>query len=93
MTNDTGCIFFIAKYFFNRQRQGTIARIIISEVYASFVLQCTVFGLKSKHKTDVEALHGIHLSQKYSMEHFGHRKLLCELSKLSKLNALNNLGY
>ena len=35
--------------------QGTNARKVISEVYAFFVLQCTVFGWKSKHKTDVEA--------------------------------------
>ena len=40
--------------------QGTNARKIISEVYAFFVLQCTVFGRKSKHKTDVKAWHGIH---------------------------------
>ena len=29
-------------------------------MYAFFVLQCTVFGRKSKHKTDVTAWHGIH---------------------------------
>ena len=29
----------------------------------------------------------IHLSHKKSMKYSGHRKLLCELSKLSKLNA------
>ena len=40
--------------------QGFNARKVISEVYASFVLQCTVFGRKSKHKTDVTAWHGIH---------------------------------
>ena len=27
------------------------------------------------------------------MKYSGHRKLLCELSKLSKLNAFNLLGY
>ena len=27
------------------------------------------------------------------MKYSGHRKLLCELSKLSKLNALIHLGY
>ena len=31
--------------------QGNNARKVISEVYAFFVLQCTVFGRKSKHKT------------------------------------------
>ena len=35
--------------------QGTNARKVISEVYAFFVLQCTVFWRKSKHKTDVTA--------------------------------------
>ena len=34
-------------------KQGTNARKVISEVYAFFVLQCSVFGRKSKHKTDV----------------------------------------
>ena len=34
------------------------ARKVISEVYAFFVM-CSVFGRKSKHKTDVEAWHGI----------------------------------
>ena len=40
--------------------QGNNARKLISEVYAFFLLQCTVFGRKSKHKTDVTAWHGIH---------------------------------
>jgi len=35
--------------------QGTNARKVISEVYTFFVLQCIVFGRKSKHKTDVTA--------------------------------------
>ena len=35
--------------------QGTNARKVISEVHAFFVLQCTVFGRKSKHKTDLTA--------------------------------------
>ena len=30
---------------------------LYSEVYAFFVLQCTVFGRKSEHKTDVTAWH------------------------------------
>jgi len=34
-------------------KQGSNARKVISEVYTIFVLQCTVFGRKSKHKTDV----------------------------------------
>ena len=39
--------------------QCTNARTFISEVYAVFLLQCTVFGRKSKHKKDVTAWHGI----------------------------------
>ena len=38
--------------------QGTNSRKVISEVYAFFVLQCTVFGRKPK--TDATAWHGIH---------------------------------
>ena len=49
--------------------QGFNARKVISEVYASFVLQCTVFGRKSKHKTDVTVWHGI-LFQKIIHEIF-----------------------
>ena len=37
------------------QMQGYNARKLISEVYTFFVLQCTVFGWKSKHKTEVAA--------------------------------------
>jgi len=70
--------------------QGFNARKVNSEVYASFVLQCTVTGRYGKHKTDVEAWHGIHLSHNKAMKYSGHRKLLCELSKF---NAFNLLGY
>ena len=35
--------------------QGTNARKVISEVYSYFVLQCTLFERKSKHKTDSTA--------------------------------------
>ena len=35
--------------------------ILVAEVCASFALQCTVSGRYCKHKTDVEAWHGIHL--------------------------------
>ena len=43
------------KFLLYRSSQGTNARKVISEVYEFFVLQCTVFGWKSKHKTDVTA--------------------------------------
>jgi len=39
----------------NQYKQGTNARKVISEVYAFIVLQFTVFGRKSKHKTDTTA--------------------------------------
>ena len=55
--------------------QGRNARNVISKVYASFVLQCTVSGRECKHKTDVEARHGIHLSDTKPKKYFGHRKL------------------
>ena len=77
----------------NLKAQGYNVRKVISELYASFVLQCTVSGRQCKHKTDVTAWHGIHLSHKKSMKYSGLRKLICELSKLSKLNAFNILGY
>ena len=66
--------------------QGYNARKVISLVNAFFVLQCTVFGRISKHKADVTASHGIHLSHKKLMKYSGHRKLLCELS-----NFLNSM--
>ena len=39
--------------------KGPNARKVILEVYAFFVLQCTVLGRKSKYKADVKASHGI----------------------------------
>ena len=62
------------------------------KLYASFVLHGTVSGWLCKHKTDVEAWHGIHLSHKKLMKYSGHRKLLCELSKLSKLTKFNTFN-
>ena len=49
---------------FDTYIQGTNVRKVISEVYAFFVLLCTVFGRKSKHKTDVTAWHEIHFHKK-----------------------------
>ena len=45
---------------------------------------------RRKHKTDVWAWHGIHLSHKKPMKYSGRRKLLCELSKLSNLMLLTS---
>ena len=60
-----------------RQNQGCNARKVISEVYTSFVLHCTVYTRRMS-KPDIR----IHLSHKK------YRKLLCELSKLSNLMLL-----
>ena len=57
-----------------------------------FVLQCTVFWRKSKHKTDITAWHGINFHKNNLWNILVYRKLLCELSKVSKLNAFNNLS-
>ena len=78
----------------SEKNQGTNARKVISQVYAFFVLQCTVFGRKSKHKTDVCMQPDMEsMFTKIILKYSGHRKLLCELSKLSKLNAFILLGY
>ena len=83
-----------SKIFLKCSYQGCNARKVISKIYASFVLRCTVSGLggtvntRRMSKPDM-----IHLSHKKSMKYSGHRKLLCELSKLSNYNAFNLLGY
>ena len=45
----------------HQKMQGYNARRVIFRVVRFFVLQCTGFGRKSKHKTDSTAWHGIHL--------------------------------
>ena len=56
---------------------------------------CSVLSLGGNENTrqmlqpDMGSIFHIKKSMKYS----GHRKLLCELSKLSKFNAFNLLGY
>ena len=47
------------KSFLYPWHQGTNARKVISEVFTFFVLQCTVFGRKSKHsllQPDMESI-------------------------------------
>ena len=59
------------------------------------LLYCSVLSLggnvntKRMSKPDMGSIFYIKKSMKYS----GHRKLLCELSELSKCNAFNLLGY
>ena len=59
------------------------------------LLYCSVLSLggnvntRRMSKPDMGSIFHI----KKSMKYFGHRKLLCEFSKLSKFNAFNLLGY
>ena len=57
-------LFTFLKWSKQSLNQGTNARKVISEVYAFCVLQWTVFGRKSKHKTDVTSYHEIHFQKK-----------------------------
>ena len=77
-------------YIVDCSDQGYNARKVISEVYASFVLSLGGnVNTRRMSKPDMGSIFHIKKSIKYS----GHRKLLCELSKLSKFNAFNLLGY
>ena len=54
-------------------------------------LYCSVLSFGGKVNTDgCHSLTWNPFSHKRSMKYFGHRKLLCELSKLSKLNFLSS---
>ena len=59
------------------------------------LLYCSVLSVggnvntRRMSKPDIASIFHIKKSMKYS----GHRKLICELSKLSKLNAFILLGY
>ena len=69
--------------------QDTNARKVISEVYAFFVLQCSVLSLGGKLNTrrmSQPAMESIFTKIVYEI-------LQCEISKLPKLNALILLGY
>jgi len=54
------------------------------------LLYCSALSLSRNVR---QVWHGIHLSHKKSMKYSGHRKLLCELLKLSKFNAFSLPGY
>ena len=56
--------------------------------YSVLFLGCNV-NTRSMSKPDMGSIFHIKKLMKYS----GHRELLCELSKLSKFNASNFLGY
>ena len=68
--------------------QGTNARKGISEVHAFCVLQCTVFGRKSKHKTFVTAWHGIHFHKNnlwnYYLNYLNYQNLMLLTSSDTK---------
>ena len=65
---------------------------VILEVYTSFVLQCTLGGNVNTRRISNHYMRFIFYIKK-SMKYSDPRKLLCELSKLSKFNAFNLLGY
>ena len=65
------------------------------EVYPSLVLQCTVsaggnVNTRRMLQSDMGSI--FHIKNQYNILVIA-RKLLCELSKLSKFNAFNLLGY
>ena len=71
--------------------KGTNARKVISG--CTHFLYCSVLSLDGKVNTDgFDSLTWNPFSQDESMKYSGHRKLLCEFSKLSKLNAFLLLG-
>ena len=63
------------------------ARKVISEVYV-LSLGCNVNTRRMSQPYMGSIFH-----IKKSMQYSGHRKLLCELTKFSKFNAFNLLGY
>ena len=77
-------------YFNFTHRQGCNARKVISEVYAFIVLQ-SLGGKVNRRRISQPDMESTFTKIMY--ENSGHRKLLFEFSKLSKLNALNLLGY
>jgi len=60
-----------------------------------YLLYCSVLSLGGNVNTSrmLKSDMGSICHKKKSMKYSGHRKLLCELSKLSKFNAFNLLGY
>ena len=64
--------------------QGTNARKVISEGYAFILLQCTVFGRKSKQ--DRSGMESIFTKTIYEI-FWSLETIIHEFSKLSKLNA------
>ena len=75
--------------------KGSNARKVVSEVYAFFVLQCSVLSLGRKVNTRrmPQPHMGSIFTFKKSMKYSGHRKLIHEFSKLSKVNAFILIGY
>ena len=57
------------------------------------LLYCSVLSLGGNVNTRRKPDMGSNFNIKKSMKYSGHRKLLYELSKLSKFNAFNLLGY
>ena len=70
-------------------RQGKIFQKCTHLLYCSVLSLGANVNTRRMSEPDMESIFHIKKSMKYS----GHRKLLCELSKLSKFNAFNLLGY
>ena len=69
--------------------QGKLFQKCTHLLYCSALSLCGNVNTKRMSMTDMGSIFHIKKSMKYS----GHRKLLCELSKLSKFNAFDLLGY
>jgi len=82
---------------FSKSYLGYIKDVMQGKLFqkCTHLLYCSVLSLGANVNTrrmsepDMESIFHIKKSMKYS----GHRKLLFELSKLSKFNAFNLLGY
>ena len=70
--------------------QGTLFQSCPHLLYCSVLSVGGNVNTRRMSQTDMGSIFNSH---KKSMKYSGHRKLLCELSKLSKLNAFILLGY
>ena len=71
--------FYLLEFLLYSLLQGYNARKVISDVYSSFVLQCTVYGRGNVNtRWMLQSDMGSIFSHKKSMKYSGHRKLLYE---------------
>ena len=69
--------------------QGKLFQKCTQFLYCSVLSLGGIVNSRRMSKPDMGSIYHIKKSMKYS----GHRQILCELSKLSKFNAFNPLGY